>query len=220
MTRRRTHVSHDVVYAAVGASAAPDLLRFPPQDSTAFARELQLGSGSDRFLTASTVLMTWGAFRAAGFQVTELELGDGGQYSGVLFTAEGTPELVTVEDQQYGPDGTPFVTAGTVVKLELDDDQQSRQSRVVYVVAERRRSGFALGSADDAGVIGEIAFTVEHRADDTVWAQTRGFLWAPESGLLGIKAKSALRGAMQHAEQIIAALAPGAATLEAAGNEE
>lgn len=209
MTRRKTHVSHDVVYAAVGASAAGDLLRFPPEDSTPFVRELQLGSGAERLLTATTRLMTWEAFSLAGFTVTEIERGDGGRYAGVAFDQDGVPEAAPEEDSHYGPDGTPFLAAGAVVRLQTSPESEARESRVVYVVNEARRTGFALGSADDLGAVGEVAFTIEHRSDDTVWAQARGFLWAPDSGLLGRKGKALVRAAMRDAERVLSTLAPG-----------
>lgn len=211
MTRRSTHVDHEVVYAAVGASADPDLLRFPPEGSTAYAEELRLGSGSDRFLTASSLLMTWAAPRGVGLMVTEIELGDGGQYSGVLFSEDGVPEVPAAAEVQFGPEGEPYLTAGTTARLVWPDAKSSRLIRVVYTVDEPRRVGYAWGSADADGVVGEEAFIVEHREDDSVWATVRGFLWAPSAGLLGLKGRVAVREVMKQSKEQLAALAPGAA---------
>lgn len=207
--RRSTHVPHEVVYAAVGASAAADLMRFPPKGSTPYEDGVRLGSGSDRFLIASSTLMTWGALRGAGIEVADVQSGEGIEYSGVAFDEHGTPQPVADGDVEYGPDGEPYLTAGTSVTLTWADGRQPKRMRVVYTINEARRVGYAWGAADPHGVVGEEAFAVEHRDDDTVWATVRGFVWATENGLLGMKGKSAIREAKKDAHALIAALAPG-----------
>lgn len=209
MTRRSTHVDQEVVYAAVGASADPDLQRFPPEGSTPYEFELRLGSGTERFLAASSILMTWGAQRAIGLTVTDIQPGDGGRYAGVVFDAAGTPSPADASDVHYGPDGEPYVTPGTTARLIWPEGNE-RTVRIVYTVDEPRRAGYGWGSADADGVVGEEAFIVEHREDDAVWATVRGFLWAPESGLLGLKGRQAIKQVLRDAEQRLAALAPGA----------
>ena len=210
--RRGTFVEHAAVYAAVGASAAADLLRFPPEGSAPFAEELKLGSGAERFLTASNVLMTWGAQRSCGIEVLDVQHGRDDGYAGVQFAADGRPEVSPETDVRYGPDGEAFLTAGTTATLRWPDGVSERNMRVVFVTDEPRRCGFALGTADEAGVIGETVYLVEHRDDDSVWAVARGFYRAPESGLFGLKARAALKFAAKDAAQLLAALAPGAAT--------
>ena len=71
--RRSNHSEMPVAYAAIGASGAPDLMRFPPEGSSPYEVELQLGSGEERFLTAANLLMTWNAQRAAGVEVSGIE---------------------------------------------------------------------------------------------------------------------------------------------------
>ena len=210
--RRETFVDHAAVYAAVGASAAADLLRFPPEGSTPFEDQLKLGSGADRFLTASNVLMTWGAQRSSGIEVIDVQHGGIEHYAGVVFGSDGTPEVSPEADVRYGPNGEAFLTAGTTALLRWPGGRTERKMRVVYVTDEARRAGFALGTADEDGVIGETAYVVEHREDDTVWAVARGFYWAPVSGLLGLKARAAIRLAVRDTVQQLTALAPGAAT--------
>ncbi len=217
--RRETYVEHDVVYAAAGASAEPDLLRFPPQGSTPFEHVLRLGSGPERFLTASNTLMTWGAHRAVGVEVTELQQGDGGHYAGVVFDEAGAPEPAPEAEVRYGPDGEAFLTAGTTASLSWPGGKMNRKMRVVYVVDESRRIGFALGSADDEGAIGETAYLIEHRSDDTVWAIARGFHWATSNGLFGKSARALIRLAERDALQQLSVLAPGAVTA-ANGDED
>lgn len=210
-TRRSTHVDHDVVYAEVGASADADLLRFAPNGSAPFEYALKIGSGAERFLTATTTLMTWGAQRAIGIEITDVQSSDDGRYAGVVFDSEGKPAPAPEAEIKYGPDGEAFLTSGIRATLHWPDKRISRRVRVVYVVDESKRSGFAIGTADDAGVIGETAYLVEHRDDDSVWATTRGFYWAPASGLFKLKAKAAMRLAEKSAAKQIAALAPGVA---------
>jgi len=204
--RRHTHIEHAVTYAAVGASGSADLLRFPPEGSTPFEFELRLGSGSERFLIASSSLMTWGAQRGVGIRVKDIEHGDGGQYRGVEFDENGTPLPAADAEQQFGPDGEPYVSANTSVTLHWPDQRPSRRYRVVYTVDEPRRIGYAWGTADEQGVVGEELFTVEHRDDDTVWAAVRGFLWAPEGGLLP---KTKIKQALKESQAQIGALVTG-----------
>lgn len=208
--RRGTFVAHDAVYAAAGASSASDLLRFPPEGSTPFEERLKLGSGAERFLTASNVLMTWGAQRGSGIEVTGIAQGTNDNYAGITFDKDGTPEVAPEDDVRYGPDGEAFLTAGTTALLTWPGNRMARKMRVVYVIDEPKRAGFALGTADNAGVIGETSYTIEHFDDDSVWGITRGFYWAPENGLFGLKARAAIRLAVKDSAQHLAALVPGA----------
>lgn len=48
-------------------------------------------------------------------------------------------------------------------------------ARVVYVLREPRRVGFAYGTLPGHPETGEEAFIVEHRADDSVWIDIRAF---------------------------------------------
>lgn len=216
--RRETYVEHAAVYAAVGASSAADLLRFPPKGSTPFEQQLKLGSGADRFLVASNILMTWGAQRASGIEVLDIQQGDEDRYAGVVFDERGTPEVSSEADVRYGPDGEAFLTAGTTASLRWPGGKVTRKMRVVFVTDEPRLAGFALGTADEVGVIGETSYLIDHREDDSVWAVARGFYWAPSNGLLGLKARAEIRLAVKDATRQLAALAPGAAPISDAGD--
>ena len=206
--RRRSHVEMPVAYAAVGASKAPDLLRFPPEGSTPYEEELRLGSGQDRFLVSSSLLMTWGAQRGAGVRVTDVDRGDDDAYVGVAFDDRGQPESAPEREEHFGPDGEPYLVAGTTAVLAAEGEDP-RSVLVIYTVEEERRVGFAWGTRDERGAVGEQLFTVEHRDDDTVWAVARGFLIAPRSGLLGLKARADVRGAIEAVKRQLEALAPG-----------
>lgn len=211
--RRSSHIDHGVVYAAVGASGDPELLRFPPGDSTPYEFEQRLGSGEQRFLVASSALMTWGAQRGVGIRVRDVDHGDGGRYAGVAFDERGTPQPLADPELQYGPDGEPYVTVGTTVTLHWPDGRAPRRIRVLRTVNEAQRVGFAWGSADAGGVTGEQLLSIEFRDDGTVWAVARGFHWAPEGRLLG-SGKGALKQADKETRAQLAALATGVAPAE------
>lgn len=209
--RRSTHTSMPVAYAAIGASSAPDLLRFPPAGSAPYEESLQLGSGAERFLTAANLLMTWGAQRAAGIEVVDVELGAAGEYTGVQFTEEGTPELGAAAEDLFTPEGEPYLRPGTTASFVADGDEP-RRVLVVSTVVEPRRIGFTWGDRDEVAGCGEQCIVVEHRDDGTVWAVVRGFAFLQASGLMaGLRQKFELRDVVERAQAFLAALAPGAA---------
>ncbi|SDQ34707.1 DUF1990 family protein [Leucobacter chromiiresistens] len=207
--RRSSHVEMPVAYAAVGASKDPDVVKYPPEGTTPYEEELRLGSGQDRFLIASSLLMTWGAQRGSGVRVTDIVRGTGSEYVGPSFDGDGKPEAAGDVEEQFGPDGEPYIVAGTTAVLHAEG-QDPRSVLVVYTVDEERRVGFAWGTGDEAGAVGEQLFVIEHRADDTVWAVARGFVAAPKNGLLGLRGRADVRTALDAVKRGIAALAPGA----------
>lgn len=210
-SRRSSHVEMPATYAAVGASKLPDLMRFPPEGSTPYEEALRLGSGQDRFIAASSLLMTWGAQRGAGITVADVDRGANDTYLSPEFDDQGRAQAVSEREEQFGPDGEPYLVAGTTAVLRTEDGS-SRSILVVYTVDEERTVGFAWGTQDDAGAVGEQRFTVEFREDDTVWAVARGFLTAPKNGLLGLKARAVTRDAIDSVKAQIGALAPWAVT--------
>lgn len=220
--RRSTHREMPVGYAAVGASRAPDLVRFPPAGSTSYEETLQLGSGEERFILASSWLMTWGAHRGAGCTVEEIDRGEGDAYTGVIFDADGTPVPTGNTEELFGPDGEPYVTAGTQARLRIGD--LDREVLVVYTLVENNRVGFAWGDrSDDGGPYGEHFAVVELKEDGTVWAGVRGFFFSSQNGIFGLKARNDQRNVLDAAKRILAALLPGVApvnTLPDAGADE
>lgn len=210
MTRRRaSHVDVAVSYAAVGASQDPNVLRYPPEGTTPFADEVRLGSGPERFVAATSALMTWGAQRGAGVRVEQIDEGTGAQYAGLSYGDDGEVLAgIDRDEAQYSPSGERFITAGMSATLDWPDKREPRRVRVVYVIEEPNRAGFALGTLDSAGAIGEQLFCVERREDGSVWATVRGFLVAPEGGLLGIKGKAQIKQAQAGAAEQLRALLP------------
>lgn len=180
--RRSTHVEHEVSYASVGASQAADLLKYPPTGSTPFEEEVLLGSGEDRFMSASATLMTWGAQRTAGIEVDLVEKGHESRYSSISFKEGGLPDGPKENEQFFAPDGTPYLEAGHVVNYTISE-KTTRSMRVISVVDEERRVGFVIGTVSDGDVVGEEFFSVEFRADNSVWAVARGFLYDGRNGV-------------------------------------
>lgn len=209
--RRSTHSEMPMAYGAIGASAAPDLLRFPPADSTPYEESVQLGSGSERFLTAANLLMTWGAQRVAGVDVIDIEAGDAGEYAGIVFAEDGTPELGASPEDLFTPEGEPYLLPGTTASFVVPG-KEPRRIMVVSTVVESTALGFSWGDRDQVPGFGEQQIVVEHRPDGTVWAVVRGFAFASATGLLaGRKEKTLKREIMDLAKSFVAALEPGAA---------
>lgn len=199
-----------VAYAAIGASGAADLLRFPPADATPYEESLQLGSGQDRFLTAANLLMTWGAHRAAGVEVADVERGETVEYQGVQFDDGGTPELASEPEDTFTPEGVAYISPGTTATLVVGDKR--RPVLVISTIDESERVGLAIGDRETGPGFGEQLITVEHRADGTVWAVVRGFTYLTNSGLMsGLKQRSELRDVLDQVQAYLRALAPGAA---------
>lgn len=169
-----------VSYGAIGATLAPDLMSFPPRGFRPAEHSTQLGSGVERFAAASASLMTWGVQRGSGIEVTDTEQGTGQQYHGLVYDADGTPLAEQPEhqrDERFGPDGTPYITAGMTAVLHITAWKKTVRApvRVVLVVDEPTRIGFAYGTMAGHPESGEVLFVVEHRDDDSVWLVIRSF---------------------------------------------
>lgn len=175
--RRKTYSDSPVSYAAVGATQAADVLIFPPTGFKSAQQEFKLGSSQERFEAATAALMTWGAQKGAHLDVVEVNEAESEGYNGLIFNEFGAPMAPTADalDQLFSQDGTPYLSAGTTVVLGRVWSPVSSLSayRVIFVIREERRIGFALGTLDESPVVGEELFTVEWRPDDTVWAVVR-----------------------------------------------
>lgn len=210
MTKRSTRASKPATYAAVGASNDPNIVRFPPEGFTGHSDEVRLGIGERAFQAASDALMSWQAQRRAGFEVTDITQDSQMRYAGIRFTDDGRPlGPVDESERSFSASGEAFITSGTSATLTWKTRKADRHVRVMFTVNEDRRTGFALGTLDENGVVGEELFWVELRADASVWAGVRGFLAAPESGWLGLKQKALVRLAIASSRAQIRALVPG-----------
>lgn len=177
--RRGTFRDETVDYAAVGATQAQDLMQYPPERSTPAEESWRLGSGEERFRSAGEALLAWTAQKAAGFELSNIRPASGPVYLGVSFDEEGNPITPsrTEAEQRYDADGTPYVGAGTTLRSHgrVAGHRVDAELRVIFVVEEKRRIGFALGTVGESVVSGEESFMIEWGQNDEVWFTVRAF---------------------------------------------
>ncbi|MGN7976167.1 DUF1990 family protein [Microbacterium arabinogalactanolyticum] len=178
--RRGTFREGTVDYAAVGATHAPDLMQYPPENSIPAEESWRIGSGEDRFRSAGDALLSWTAQRAAGLQLSDVRPASGDTYTGVSFDAEGAPIAPNRNqvEQRYDAEGTPFVAPGMTLKVRgrVKGMRADAELRVISVTEERRRIGFVLGTVGGSVVRGEESFDIDWRDDtDEVWFTVRAF---------------------------------------------
>lgn len=178
--RRGTFRDGTVDYAAVGATHAPDLLQYPPEKSTPAAESWRIGSGEERFRSASDALLSWTAQKAAGLKLDHVHPASGPVYSGVSFDADGNPIAPSKSDveQRYDADGTPYVGAGMSIGVRgrVGGARADGELRVISVTDEPRQVGFTLGTMGGSVVSGEESFDLVWREDnDEVWFTVRAF---------------------------------------------
>jgi len=173
-----------VSYAAVGATHDRDLMTYPPRGYRPLERRARIGHGEARFEWAWTSTMTWGIQKGAGFTVRIADAPAevaANTYVPVAFDDEGTPvraaETSPSEEQHFGPDGAPFLAAGDTAELFIPFLfwKVRAPARVVYVVDEPDRKGFAYGTISGHPEDGEEAFIVERDPDGSVWVRIRAF---------------------------------------------
>lgn len=177
--RRSNFEDQPVDYAAVGATQAHDLMQYPPRGFTPFEASIRLGSGEERFESASASLLGWDVQRGAGIDVLDVRADSGVRYGGIRYDDEGTalePIAVSTE-QRFAADGTPYVASGSTARLRghLGGFRMDERVRIVYVVEEPNIVSFAYGTVGANRVSGEESFRVERREDDSVWFEVRSF---------------------------------------------
>ena len=184
MSRRLPLWRRPVSYAAVGATQAADLSVHPPQGYRPFERRTRIGHGDARWAYAWTEVLTWGIQRSSGFTI---DLADAPAavtdqtYVPVAFDEGGAPvagaTTTNNEETVYGPDGAAFVVPGDTARLRIPFGpfRVVAPARVVYVVDEARRKGFAYGTLAGHPESGEEAFIVEQTDDGSVWLEIRAF---------------------------------------------
>ena len=170
-----------VTYAAIGLTQADDLLRYPPRGYRAIERQMRIGHGEARFDYASLAALTWGVQRNSGFRVIQIDSPPQvteGTYARVAFDDSGEPLPPGVgearDEAVYGEDGTPILVAGDTALLRLPIGMKL-PVRVIYVVNEPTRVGFAYGTLRGHPENGEESWMVERRDDDSVWMTVRAF---------------------------------------------
>jgi uncharacterized protein (UPF0548 family) len=170
-----------VSYGAVGGTNAPDLLTFPPKGFRPFERRSRIGHGDARWEHAWQSVMTWGIQRGSGIQVrlqeSPIEVTEG-TYTPVVLEEDGAPATVEpVQEAVYGASGQPVLAPGDTATLLIPFLflRVAAPCRVIYVVDEPRRKGFAYGTLPGHPESGEEAFIVEQTEDGSVWLTIRAF---------------------------------------------
>lgn len=191
-----------VTYAAVGATQAEDLLRYPPHGYRPMEQRIRIGHGTERWDFAWLQTMTWGIQRRAGFHVevldTPAEVSEG-TYVPVAFAQDGTPIQPATGDGSgelvYAADGSALIRPGDTALLSWALWPAKIPTRVVYVIDEPDRKGFAYGTLPGHPERGEESFVVERRPDESVWLVIRSisrpaspFFWAVYPALRLIQA--------------------------------
>jgi uncharacterized protein (UPF0548 family) len=173
-----------VSYGAVGATRAADLLSYPPTGFRPMERRVRLGHGDARWAYAWTQLFTWGMQRLSGIAVEPTDTP--GAVASMTYTPVGfdaadepvTPATIDENgDALFGPDGSAFLRPGDTANLVIPFGpfHVAAPVRVVYVVDEPRRKGFAYGTLGGHPESGEESWIVERSADGSVWLTIRAF---------------------------------------------
>lgn len=171
-----------VTYGAVGATKADDLLQYPPPGFRPVERRVRIGHGAERWEHAWTETMTWGIQRRSGIRVRVVESPPevvAATYTPVGFDAHGEPvqpAAVAAEGEQvYAPSGERLVRPGDTAIMRVGLWPWDVPCRVVSVVDEPTRKGFAYGTLPGHPERGEESFVVEYGDDDSVWLTIRAF---------------------------------------------
>lgn len=167
-----------MTYGAIGGTKAADLLSYPPAGYRPMTRRTRIGHGENRFAWASAQTMTWGIQRLSGFAVdvaeAPAEVTDQ-TYTPVTFDDAGAPvqsaAVAESAEHTYAPDGSSFLVPGdsAVLTIRFMLIPVSAPVRVVYVVDEPNRKGFAYGTLPGHPESGEESFIVERTDDGSVW---------------------------------------------------
>lgn len=172
-----------VTYGAVGGTQAADLLSFPPRGFRPFERRSRIGHGDARWEHAWPFVLSWGIQRSSGFQVrladSPADVTDG-TYTPVTFDASGAPhapELTESDEVVFSAEGAELLAPGDTAELRapLWLGRLALPCRVIYVIDEPRRKGFAYGTLPGHPESGEESFIVDQTEDGSVWLTIRSF---------------------------------------------
>ncbi|QWS35122.1 DUF1990 domain-containing protein [Curtobacterium sp. L6-1] len=158
-------------------------MTYPPEGFTPAESRARIGHGDQRFETAVMQALTWQIQERSGMgvHVEDTPEDDEVRYNPVTFDENGVPvvpaSIGTPRVERTTPDGTPLLTAGTTATLTMHAFGQTVQApvRVVAIIDERDRKGFAYGTLEGHPLSGEESFVVERTPDGSVWLQVRQF---------------------------------------------
>ncbi len=172
-----------VTYGAVGGTKAADLMSYPPAGFRPFTQRSRIGHGTARWEYACQSALSWGIQRNSGMEVgledSPTQVTDG-TYTPLSFDSGGlpiVPESTDGDEVVYGAEGQPFITPGDTATLVLPIGPLRFRApcRVIYVIDEPDRKGFAYGTLPGHPESGEEAFIVDRTEDGSVWLTIRSF---------------------------------------------
>lgn len=171
--RRSNFNAQSVNYGTVGASLTAYLLRYPPRGFWVGEHSAKLGTGRPRFESARDQMWQWAIHLNAGLEILDVVPGSEGGYRGLNqreSQAEIDPNEISYTEQGYA-----LVNPGATVsqRIRLWRWTIDLPSRVVLVIDEENRAGYALGSLPGHPFVGEQAFILEIRPDESVWLTVR-----------------------------------------------
>lgn len=171
-----------VSYGAVGGTKAPDLMSYPPAGFRPFEQRVRIGHGEARWSHAWHAALTWGIQRNSGMKVTVVDAPGHiaeGTYTPVSFDTAGTPiaPVSTSHEAVYDASGMAFAAPGDTAVLEIPVGpfHVSAPCRVIYIIDEPKRKGFAYGTLSGHPASGEESFIVSQTDDGSVWLTIRSF---------------------------------------------
>jgi uncharacterized protein (UPF0548 family) len=171
-----------VTYSSVGATQSADLLVNSPAGYRPFRQRARIGHGDARWDYAWNEVMSWGIQRNSGFRIDVADVPaavSDQTYVPVAFDEAGAPVADTVASDEvvFSADGAPFIVPGDSVMLDIPFGpfHVTAPSRVVYVVNELNRKGFAYGTLPGHPESGEESFIVQQTDDGSVWLEISAF---------------------------------------------
>lgn len=168
-----------VTYGAVGGTKALDLLRYPPAGFRPFEQRSRIGHGDARWEYAWQQTLSWGIQRNSGLTVKRKDSPTAvteNTYIPVVFDETGAPVAPEAPDEVvYDAAGVPFVAPGdtAMIVAHLWVFGIPAPCRVIYVIDEQNRKGFAYGTLPGHPESGEEAFIVDRTEDGSVWLTVR-----------------------------------------------
>lgn len=171
--RRSNFNAQSVSYGTVGASLAPDLLSFPPKGFWVGEHSAKLGTGRARFEAARELMWQWGIHQNSGLEIIDVVPGSEGGYRGLNQRDDRSD--IDPNEVVFTEAGFALVNPGATISQRMHWWRWTFElpARVVLVIDEDDRAGYALGSLPGHPFVGEQAFVLELRADDSVWLTVR-----------------------------------------------
>ncbi|SFS16623.1 Uncharacterized protein, UPF0548 family [Agrococcus baldri] len=166
-------------YGSVGATAHFDFHRFPPKGFEVVQLRSRIGHGRPRYDAAVAALRTWKIQRLAGIEVDVVGTEEGTVYRPVGFDGTEATRAASIEPQQdFGPDGEPFLQPGDSVdqRISVLGVQIHAPMRVIAVEDEANSHGVILGTLEGHPEAGEERFTIEIVEDETVFLHFRAIV--------------------------------------------